>query len=47
MINNVNIQASDIEQLQHQVCKHIDNARQSIQRSIDTEMVNCIFSNWS
>ncbi len=43
MINNVNIQASDIEQLQHQVCKHIDNARQSIQRSIDTEMVNAYF----
>ena len=43
MINNVNIQASDIEQLQHQICKHIDNARQSIQRSIDTEMVNAYF----
>ena len=43
MVSNVNIQDSNIEQLQHQICRYIDNARQSIQRCIDTEMLKAYF----
>jgi predicted nuclease of restriction endonuclease-like (RecB) superfamily len=41
-INNLNngiVSTSNVEQLHNKVCEYIDNARKSIQRSIDTEMV--------
>ena len=43
MDNDINIQDSNVEQLQYKICKYIDNARESIQRSIDSEMVRAYF----
>ncbi len=42
-VKELNLKDVKIEQLQHQIYKHIDNARQSVQRSIDTEMVKAYY----
>ena len=43
MANDINIQDSNIEQLEYKICTYIDNARKSIQRSIDSEMLRAYF----
>ncbi len=42
-VKEFNLKDIQIEQLQHQIYKHIDNARQSVQRCIDTEMVKAYY----